>query len=664
MDKLKMQSADITEQNIEKIAVLFPSVVTEVKDETGTLRKAIDFDKLKLLLSEGRDAVALVDSDSERYDFTWVGKRQAIVDAATPIRKTLRPCVEESKNWDITENLYIEGDNLEVLKLLQESYLGKVKVIYIDPPYNTGNDFIYRDDFSQTKDEYEDELGLFDEEGNRLFRNTETNGRFHSDWCSMIYPRLQLARNLLTDDGVIFISIDDNEIENLMKLCNEVFGESNKIGLITIQSNPRGSQSSKHLSSVHEYILMYSRDASSLELKGVSKSDESEGEYSEIDENGRKYRLLGLRQRGGAWRKEQRPLLHYPIYVNQQNNKVSLTKSDEYNVEVIPQRPSGELSRWAWGREKFEKENYMLMGKKVTRSGQDDAWDIFRKDYFDNDDGSEKTAKIKTIWIEKEINYQNAKNEINELFGNSDLFDFPKPTYIVQRLASMLYSDDDDIILDFFAGSGTTAHAVMKLNAEDGNNRKFILCQLDEPCNEKSEAFKASYKTICGIGKERIRRAGAKIEEEQANKTDLFTEGKKKLDTGFRVFKLDSTNMKDVYYSAGEYQQKDLLDLISNIKDDRTDLDLLYGCLIDWGVPLSLPHKQEKINGQTVHFVNETDLIACFDENVSEETIRTIAKRKPIRVVFRDASFKDSADKINVTEIFKAISPETTVKVI
>jgi adenine-specific DNA-methyltransferase len=574
--------------------------------------------------------------------------------ANTPINKTLRPVKEDSLDWEDTENLYIEGDNLEVLKLLQESYLNKVKCIYIDPPYNTGKDFIYRDSFTQDKDEYLEESGQVDEEGNRLFQNTEYNGRYHSDWLTMMYPRLKLARNLLAEDGVIFISIDDNEVHNLRKICDEVFGEKNEIGLMTIQSNPRGSQASRHLSNVHEYIQMYSKNDSSLQLKGIPKSDRNIAEYTEIDHDGRKYRLLGLRQRGGAWKKEDRPKMHYPIHVNPKNGEISLSPSDEYSIEVIPQRPSGELSRWTWGSEKVIAEKSKIVGRRVRRVGDDNAWDVFRKDYLHNDDGTQKTAKVKTIWIEKETNYQNAKVEIRELFGNSELFDFPKPTYIVKRLISMLYTVDGDIILDFFSGSATTAHAVMQLNAEDGGNRKYIMVQLPEPTDEKSEAYQAGYKSISEIGKERIRRAGRKIKEETGADIDY----------GFRVFKVDSTNMKDVYYRPDQLAQTLLDELNSNIKEDRTSLDLLTQIMLEMGLELSLPIETREINGKEVHFVAGNSLVACFDEDVDEGLIREIAKSEPLKVVFRDSSFASCPDRINLEEIFKSISPGTEIKVL
>ncbi len=647
MTKLKMQTPDLTAKNIEKIAEFFPNCITETVDENGQPKRAVNFPMLKQMLSG-----EVLDGD-EAYEFTWVGKKASIVEANRPIRKTLRPCIEESRNWDSTENLYIEGDNLEVLKLLQESYLGKVKMIYIDPPYNTGNDFIYRDDFKQSAAEYDEESGVFDEEENRLFKNTDSNGRFHSDWCSMIYPRLMLARNLLSDDGVIFISIDDNEVAQMRKICDDVFGESNFVGLMTILSNPRGSQNSKNLSYVHEYLFMYAKQITELEIKGINKSEENISEFSEVDGNGKKYRLLGLRKRGGAWRKEDRPMMFYPIFVNPETGEVSLKKSDSYYIEVIPKRPTGELSRWSWGKDKFLAETSLLIGKPINRKNEPNAYDIFRKDYLESESGEIKTAKVKTIWVEKETNYQNAKNEIKALFGNSEMFDFPKPTYIVSKLAEMLF-DDDDIILDFFSGSATTAHAVMQLNAEDGGNRKFIMVQLPEPCDEKSEAYKAGYKNICEIGKERIRRAGDKIKAETGADIDY----------GFRVFKVDESNMNDIYYSVVELNQTTLASTLDNIKPDRSALDLLFGCLLDWGLPLSMPYKLEQLGGCTVHTYNEGDLLACFDMDIPEEALVELAKRQPLRAVFRDSCFADSPAKINVFEIFKLYAPDCTVKVL
>ena len=649
MNHLKMHSLNKIDENVSKIAQLFPNCVTEAKDDNGEITHKIDFDMLKQELSN-----TLVEGREERYQFTWPDKKQAILTANAPINKTLRPCREESVNFDTTENLYIEGDNLEVLKLLQETYLGKIKMIYIDPPYNTGNDFVYEDDFAQNAEDYIANSGQYDEEGNRLVHNTESNGRFHTDWLNMMYPRLKLARDLLSDDGVIFISIDDNEIENLSKICNEIYGENNFIGRMTLLSNPRGSQNSKNLSYVHESILMYSKSYDELDIGGIKKSEESLSEFSEKDENGKLYRLLGLRKRGGAWRKEDRPNMFYSIYVNPKNGKCSLNKDSDFCVEVIPKRPTGELSRWTWGKEKFSEEKDKLIGKPINRSGEEDAWDIFRKDYKDNPDGEEKTTKLKTMWIEKETNYQNAKNEIKALFGNSEIFDFPKPTYIVSRLSTII-TEEQDIILDFFSGSATTAHAVMQLNAEDGGKRKFIMVQLPELTDEKSEAYKAGYKNICEIGKERIRRAGKKVKEEAGLKGQ-------DLDIGFRVLKIDSSNMQDVYYSPDDLHKQDLFQ--DNVKPDRTAEDLLFQVMLDLGVELSSKIETKEINGKTVYYVNEKYLVACFDQDITEETITQIAKEKTYYFVMRDSGFANDSVATNFEQIFTTYSPDTVRKVL
>ncbi|MBV8039567.1 site-specific DNA-methyltransferase [Bacteroides sp. AN502] len=652
MDKVKMQSLDVTGSNIDKIARLFPQCVTERKGKNGKTVLGIDFEKLREELSAD-----VIDDGEERYQFTWPDKKAHAHLANTPTNKTLRPCREESVDFDNTQNLYIEGDNLDVLKVLRETYLGKVKMIYIDPPYNTGNDFVYNDDFSQNADDYQDNSGQFDEEGNRLVQNTESNGRFHTDWLNMIYPRLKVAKDLLSDDGAIFISIDDNELHNLIKCCDEIFGETNKIGLMTIMSNPRGSQNSKYLSYIHEYILMYAKNANSLRLKGVAKSEDSLKEYSETEENGRRYRLLGLRKRGGAWRKEDRPNMFYPVFVNPQNGQCNLYQTNEYSVEVMPQRPSGELGRWTWGKDKFQTEQKTVIAKKVNRDGKTESWDIFRKDYIDSEDGEEKTTKIKSIWIEKETNYQNAKNEIKSLFGNSEVFDYPKPTYIVQRLASMMNFDENDIIMDFFSGSATTAHATIQMNINDKTNVSYILIQLPEKVNIKSQARKLGYKNICEIGKERIRRAGKKIKEENANK-----EGIDKLDIGFRVLKLDSSNMQDVYYTPKEFTERDLF--ADNVKPDRTAEDLLFQVMLDLGVELSATIEQRTIDGKQVFFVNDNYLVACFDENISENIITEIAKMKPYYFVMRDSSLASDNVADNFDQLFETYSKDTIRKII
>ena len=643
MDKLRMESPDMTAQNIDRIAALFPNCVTEAADGHGGIKRAINFEMLKQMLSPD-----VVDGD-EAYEFTWVGKKAAIVEANKPIRKTLRPCVEESKNWDTTENLYIEGDNLEVLKLLQESYLGKVKMIYIDPPYNTGHDFIYNDRFEMDKQEYNQQIGLFDEEGNKQFtENTESNPRFHSDWCSMMYSRLMLARNMLSNDGVIFISIDENEIETLTKICDEVFGEVNHVGTIIVKSNPRGSMSTLEIASLHEYLLIYSKSRSDANIIGHELSAEMTSEYKHSDEVGA-YRLLGLRMRGGFWRRSDRPNLFFPIYVNPADCSVSLEKSPLYCEVALPVQPSTmEDGTWRWSKEKILVESKLLVGKKITR-GNEFVWDIYQKDYLERDSG--RRTKAKSIWDDSEINYQNGASEIKELFGKGGIFDYSKPTFLIKQAMKMIGFDYHDIVMDFFSGSATTAHAVMQLNAEDGGHRKFIMVQLQESCGENSEAYKAGYKNICEIGKERIRRAGDKIKSESPMTTQ-------DLDVGFRVLKLDDTNMKDVYYAPDDYDQGMLARLESNIKDDRTDLDLLFGCLIDWGLPLSLPYKSEQIDGCTVHTYNDGDLIACFDANIPESVVKEIAKRKPLRAVFRDSGFASSPEKINVFEIFKLYMPE------
>ena len=650
MDKLKMHTPNKADENFQKLATLFPNAVTETIDETtGEVVRAIDKDVLMQEIS-----TTVVEGKDERYQFTWPDKKKSILLANSPISKTLRPCREESVDFDNTENLYIEGDNLDVLKLLQETYLGKIKMIYIDPPYNRANDFVYNDDFAESTEEYLANSGQFDEEGNRLVQNTESNGRFHTDWLNMIYPRLKLAKDLLSEDGAIFISLDDNEIQNLIKICDEIFGATNKIGLMSIMSNPRGSQNSKHLSNIHEYILMYAKNSSLLQLKGISKSEESLREFNEIDDNGRRYRLLGLRKRGGAWRKEDRPNMFYPIYVNPTNGLCDLEKTDEYSIEVIPQRPTGEMSRWTWGTDKFKGEKHLLVGKRVNRSGEVDCWDVFRKDYIDNDEGEEKTTKGKTIWTEKETNYQNAKNEIKSLFGNSEVFDFPKPTYIVRQLATMMTLEDKDIILDFFSGSSSTAHAVMQLNAQCADV-SFIMVQINETLNEKSQAAKLGYKNICEIGKERIRKAGKKIAEENPDA---------KFDGGFRVLKLDSTNMKDVYYNPSEFMPSFLDSLADNIKEDRTPEDLLFQIMLDLGILLSSKIEESVIDGKKVFNVEDNYLIACFDENVTDETITAIAKQKPYYFVMRDSSMANDSVATNFEQIFATYSPDTVRKVL
>jgi adenine-specific DNA-methyltransferase len=647
MDKLKMETPDLTQSNIEKLAALFPACVTEAQGEDGKLKKAVNFELLRQILSD------VVLEGDEAYEFTWVGKKAAIVEANRPIRKTLRPCPAESVDWDTTENLYIEGDNLEVLKLLQESYLGKVKMIYIDPPYNTGNDFIYRDDFKQSGEEFEEQMGLFDEEtGDRLFRNTDSNGRFHSDWCSMIYSRLMLARNMLTDDGVIFISIDDNEVENLKEICSEVFGAENFIASIIWRKNYAPKSSAKHFSVDHDYILVYAKNANIWRPRLLPRTDKQNSMYSNPDNDPR-----------GPWRPNNLSARNY----------YSL---GTYSIKcpggrVIQGPPSGRY--WIYSEEKFwalDKDGRIYWGKDGNNIPAP-------KTYL-----SEVKQGIvpQTFWSYEEVGHtQEAKKELLatiDFSRSEDVFDTPKPTRLIKKILQIAtMPNTNDIVLDFFSGSATTAHAVMQLNAEDSGNRRFIMVQIPEATESKD------YSTLCEIGKKRIRRAGKKILQSVTSgagnsKGEGFGCGmpttaeereqitKNVIDIGFRVFKLADTNMTDVYYSAGEYDQSMLDQLVSNIKPDRTDLDLLFGCLLEWGLPLSMPYTSEEIEGCTVHTYNDGDLIACFDENIPDAVIKEIAKRQPLRAVFQDSSFADSPAKINVGEIFKMLAPDTRVKVL
>lgn len=550
------------------------------------------------------------------------------MEANTTTNKTLRPCIEESKDWDNTENLYIEGDNLEVLKLLQNSYFNKVKMIYIDPPYNTGNDFIYVDDFAQNIDEYEEAKGSFDEEGNRLFKNTDTNGRFHSDWCSMIYPRLVLARNLLADDGVIFISIDDNEQENLKKICDEVFGEKNFIAQVIWERAYAPVNLKKHFSENHDYIICYAKDIDKAICNGLPRASEANDRYSNPDNDPR-----------GVWQSDNLsvgPIVQSKIYE-------IITPGGK---KVLP--PEGYC--WRLTKEKFKEyieDNRIWFGK--------DGNNVPRIKRFLSE--VKQSVTPMTIWKYSEVGHsQDAKQNLKKLFDGKSFFDYPKSVELIKRCIQ-LYSNESSIIIDFFSGSATTAHAVMQLNAEDGGKRKFIMVQLPEKTDEKSEAFKAGYENICEIGKERIRRAGEKIKEEAGlNGQDL--------DIGFRVLKLDSSNMKDIYYSADEYDQGMLENMQSNTKEDRTDLDLLFGCLVDWGLELDKPYTTKVINGHKVHIYNDGDLVACFEKDLDMKTIDEIAKLQALRVIFCDNSFVDSATKINVAEHFKMIAPDTDIKVI
>lgn len=659
-----MMSVDKVQGNVEKIRALFPNAVTEVlKDGKPTL--AVDFDVLKQELAD-----TLIDDRELRYQFTWPDKQKSILLANTPVDKTLRPCKEESVDFDNTQNLYIEGDNLEVLKLLQETYLGKIKMIYIDPPYNTGNDFVYNDDFSQNAGEYLEGSGQFDEQGNRLFQNTESNGRFHTDWLNMIYPRLRLAKDLLSDDGVIFISIDDNELSNCMKECEEIFGNANFIGLFSVEVNPKGRKNSKFISVSNDYCLVYAKNIdASYFVENIPKNIQDLA----MDDDGNYVHNSGKRVLVGE-NKFNRIVTnfssdkHYSVYYNREKEDIQIRKEtllDEIDGILL----SNNYERYySFYEGKFVENTYTM----------DKLKELFMLKRLDFKNGKiyEKnlstTIRIKSLLVNKAyqavVNGQvvdfamdfkttSAGTELKELFNSKDvLFSAPKNWHFIKLMVSLL-NETDFTILDFFSGSATTAHAVMQLNAEDGGNRKFIMVQLPEPCDEKSEAYKAGYKNICEIGKERIRRAGVKIKQEQGLKAQ-------NLDIGFRVLKLDTSNMQPVYYNPEEYSQTLLDDLTDNIKADRTPLDLLFQVMLDLGKPLSAKIEEKDIAGKHVFIVNDDDLIACFDSNVTEETVKAIAQLKPLYAVFRDSSLANDSTAANFDQIFATYSPNTVRKVL
>lgn len=702
MDKMRMESPDMTAQNVDRIAALFPNCVTEVLDEEHSTpekkvyKRAINFELLKQMLSP--DVV----EGNERYEFTWVGKKAAIVEANQPIRKTLRPCKEESKDWDTTENLYIEGDNLEVLKLLQESYLGKVKMIYIDPPYNTGNDFIYADDFMHSQEQENQQMGMYDEDGDRLFKNTDTNGRFHSDWCSMIYSRLHLAKNLLTDDGVIFISIDDSEVKNLKNICDEVFGAANFVAQLIWQNKKGGGNDSTHIAIEHEYILTYAKNIALLGEFYESYSDDYIKRYKEEDNIGRFFWDTFKRKAGKQY---------YPI-----------TCPDG---TVLEYDEDGNAISWLRSKARFDSD--IAAGEiRIIKIGE--KWSVQFKQRIPLGKTPRSIFTTETV-IDDRGTTSTGASDVYDYF-KKDVFSNPKPVELIRFLLGFGLGEND-IVLDFFSGSGTTAEAVMRSNLEGGKN-KFILVQLPENIDPLVNSSSANAKRVAEnavsvldemehphllteLAKERIRRAGEKIKSEidvvhkddyaalvesqqsndqkvmtgfdslkssgvltekgytytdkdtkdisritysAENPNDFYRFHPNALDVGFRVLKLDETNMKDVYYAPDDYDQGMLAGLESNIKDDRTDLDLLFGCLIDWGLPLSLPYKSEQLGGCTVHTYNDGDLIACFDANIPESVVKEIAQRRPLRAVFRDSGFASSPEKINVFEIFKLYMPE------
>ena len=628
-NRMKLQSADGVQLNLDALYQIAPSCFTEVADpDSGGVKRVVNFDVLRQLLGDNA-----VEDAPEAYEFNWVGKQAARAEVLKPIKKTLRPVKEDSVDWDNTKNLYIEGDNLEVLKLLQKSYLGKVKMIYIDPPYNTGNDFVYHDDFAMSADEYAEASGAVDELGNKYIKNMDSNGRFHSDWCSMIYSRLMVARTLLTEDGVIFISIDDNEVENLRKICDEVLGENNFVTNIVWQSTA-GSNTGTDIVTVTENILVYTKNRNVFKFNG-KLSDENSYTLSDEYENIRgKYSLDKMdRRRVGSHYSEA---LNYPITMPDG----SLRYPGGYSEK------SAEGWNYLWSKTKVD---WGLKNGFIVFKQNNGVWNVYNKRYskVDNEGNViERSTPYRNLITSDICNTAQGTAEIRNLFGNR-FFDFPKPTKIINILLNtVVRKDKDSIILDFFSGSATTAHAVMQLNAEDGGNRKFIMVQLPEETPEDSEARKAGYNTIPDIAKERIRRAGKKIKEE----SPLTTAD---LDTGFRVFRLDEGNYEDVNRTPKEFKQDQLDLFLNNIKADRNDLDLLFGCMLDWGVQLSLPMTQEVVDGKTIYTVNDGDLVACFAENVSEDVVKAMAEKMPLRVIFRDSCFAQDADKINIYETFK-----------
>ena len=625
---LDKQTMDGAQLNLDALYQICPSCFTEAAGEDGKLRHVVDFEKLRALLGDHA-----VEDAPEVYDFTWVGKRAAQREAMAPCRKTLRPCPEESVNWDTTQNLYIEGDNLEVLKLLQNSYMGKVKMIYIDPPYNTGNDFVYHDDFHRTQREEDEAAGVINEDGERMVKNTESNGKFHSDWCSMMYSRLLVARTLLKNDGVIFISIDDNEDFNLRKICDEVFGEANFVGCICRATGTTTGQDANKIGSSLDYCLVYAK-SSLFNILGIELDENDMKRFKDEDERGR-YSMLQLRKTGNADRREDRPSMFF-----------SLKAPD--GSDVYPFGPTDYLSRWRMGKESVEKliKDNMLVWKQddkvksviidgITKS----SWTPYVKYYLEG-----RTKQFSNLLQDIEGN-KKASITIKELFGEKGIFDNPKPVEFLTTLLDIV-SKDDDIILDFFSGSGTTAHAVMKYNSIKNCGKRFIMIQWPEECDDGTSAYKAGYKNICEIGKERIRRAGKKIKEE----SPLTTQD---LDIGFRVFKCDDSNYKEVAFAPKDYSQESLDLFVDNIKEDRTDLDLLFDCMLRWGVTLDLPMTKTKVDGCTIHNVNEGGLVACFDGRVTEAVIDAIAEMYPAKVVFRDSSFEEDAQKMNLFELFK-----------
>ena len=643
MEKLKMQSHDVIGSNTQKIAQLFPNCVTERLGKDGKPELAIDFEKLQAELSN-----EVITEGEERYQFTWPDKRAAVRLANTPTTMTLRPCREDSVDFDNTQNLYIEGDNLDVLKVLRETYLGKVKMIYIDPPYNTGNDFVYNDDFAQGKDDFEQSSGLFDEEGNQTIdpmqRNTESNGRFHTDWLNMIYPRLKVARDLLADDGVIFISIDDNEVENLRKVCDEIFGSSN-FKSTSIIINNRGGRDYGGIALQHDYVLIYTKSI----LGELNLIEEKDKQFQYYDSIGG-FNLMELRNRNVKFNDKNRPNLCYPFYVNPNKKdanglmEISLEPQDGF-IEVYPAKSNGIQTVWRWGKEEKSRKNLNI--EIFGKANQNGGYMIVQK--------YRKTTKMqRSVWDEKEFVNERGTEAVKELFNGKAYFDYPKSVFTIKRILE-LGCKENSIVMDFFSGSATTAHALMEFNAETGLNCQYVLVQLSAPTDDNSDASKKGYLTICDIAKERIRRAGMKVKEDAGLSAQ-------NLDTGFRVLKLDSSNMEDVYYTPQEFELQTLFN--ENVKADRTNEDLLFQVMLDLGIELSAKIESKQIVGKNVHFVDDNYLVACFDSDVNESTITEIAKLQPIYFVMRDASAANDNVIDNFEQIFKHYSPDTNCRII
>ncbi|WP_455521773.1 site-specific DNA-methyltransferase [Senegalimassilia anaerobia] len=653
MRKIELSTSDGAVENINKLGQLFPQVVTEVQNVDGELERTIDFEALRDLLGD------VAEGQRERYQFTWPGKREAKAEARRPICKTMIPEPGKSKDWDTTENLYIEGDNLDALKILKETYAGKVKLIYIDPPYNTGHDFVYDDDFAKTRGEYDAENGEYDEEGGRLVANTEGNGRFHSDWCSMMYPRLLLARDLLTADGSIFISIDDNESANLRKLCDEVFGADRFVGCFAVVNNLKGRNDKANYAPCHESLMVFAK--SSFASYGLPLSDDKEEEYDRIDADGNKYQLRDLRKRGNGDRREDRPNMYFPIYCVPSTGACSVEPVTGA-IEIVPKLSNGDDGRWRWGFDTV-KSNLKLLEPRKKRGGN---WGIEYRVYLDprlnptsQSDGEERREKPKSVWIGSEFSTDVAQRELKKLFDGDSPFDFPKPIAFLRRIIQM-GSANDDLVMDFFSGSAGFAQAVMEQNADDDGRRQFALVQIPEKVSGR-------FATLANIGEERIRRAGEKVRaevEESNRQLELGAEPKPYPDLGFRVLRIDSSNFKDFYLTPGETSQESLFDFADNVKEGRSDLDLLFEVLPKLGIPYSAKIEERVLAGKKVFFVDGDKLAACFDANVGSDTIEEMAKAKPWYAVIRDSSMADDATHANYEELFRTYSPDTVPQVI